>query len=131
MTIGNLIKQRRLEQNITQINLAKRIGVSRQTISNWENDKTLPDIDYIIELAQLFNLSVDQLLAVDSQTVSSTETQSPNFLKRQLKRNFIFLLLFILCAVLDIRIAAILLLLIILLTIKQSIFDFFQLNIGR
>jgi transcriptional regulator with XRE-family HTH domain len=131
MTIGNIIKQRRIEQNITQIDLAKRIGVSRQTISNWENDKTLPDIDYIIELAQLFNLSVDQLLIIDSQSISPTEIQSPNFLKRQLKRNFIFLLLFILCAVLDISNAAIVLLLIILLTIKQSIFDFFQLNIGR
>ncbi|MTD41621.1 helix-turn-helix domain-containing protein [Erwinia sp. CPCC 100877] len=129
--IGHFIKQKRIEQNITQTDLAKKIGVSRQTISNWENDRTLPDIDYLIKLAQTYNLSLDQLLAIDSQASTPVETQRPIFLRKQLKRNLVFLLLFILCAVLDIRNAAIVLLFIILLTIKQSIFDFFQLNIGR
>lgn len=132
MSIGQLIKKKRVEQNITQIELAKKVGVSRQTISNWENDRTLPDIDCLIELSAIYNLSIDQLISnnlpVSSQVESSTETI---FLNRQLKRNLIYILLLLLCVVIDISNASIVLLVIVLLIIKQSLFDFFQLIIGR
>ncbi len=47
MTIGKTIKQLRLTHNLSQEVLAEQLGVSRQTISNWENDRTVPALDYM------------------------------------------------------------------------------------
>lgn len=56
------IKYFRLKNNITQTDLAKKIGVSHQTISNYENKVRHADIDMIIELASVFHVSLDELI---------------------------------------------------------------------
>lgn len=62
MTIGELLKEARLQAGLTQEKVAEAIGVSRQSISNWENDKTYPDVINIIALSELYQVSLDYLL---------------------------------------------------------------------
>ena len=62
MELGNKILELRKKQNITQEELAEKIGVTRQTISKWELGETAPDIKQAKVLAQLFNISLDELV---------------------------------------------------------------------
>ena len=62
MEIGNKILSLRKENNITQEELASKLGVARQTISKWELGETSPDIKQAKVLAQLFNISLDELV---------------------------------------------------------------------
>lgn len=62
MTIGELLKEARLQAGMTQEKVAEAIGVSRQSISNWENDKTYPDVINVIALSELYQVSLDYLL---------------------------------------------------------------------
>lgn len=62
MTIGQKIIQLRNAADISQEQLAETLGVSRQSISKWEMDQALPQIDKIIQLAEIFSVSTDELL---------------------------------------------------------------------
>lgn len=57
MDIGKRIREYRKIYNFSQEQLADKIFVSRQTVSNWENNKTYPDIQIIVSLSILFNVS--------------------------------------------------------------------------
>ena len=65
MTIGEKILSLRKKHGMSQDELAKKLLVSRQTISLWEKDKTLPTIDNLIRLKEIFNTSVDEILALE------------------------------------------------------------------
>ena len=65
MELGKQIKMYRLENKLSQEELANRIYVSRQTISNWENDKSYPDINSLVLLSEVFKVSLDNLIKVD------------------------------------------------------------------
>lgn len=65
MDIGSRIKKYREEQNISQEELALKIFVSRQTISNWETNKSYPDIKSLIMLSNIFNVSLDNFIKKD------------------------------------------------------------------
>lgn len=71
MDLGQTLKEKRKEVQLTQEQLAEKIFVSTKTISNWENDKTTPDIDSLIRLANLFDLSLDNLLLEGSDVVEN------------------------------------------------------------
>ena len=62
MTIGQKILQLRSDANISQEQLAETLGVSRQSVSKWEMDQALPQIDKVIQLSELFSVSTDALL---------------------------------------------------------------------
>lgn len=62
MDIGNKLQRARAKANLTQEQVAETLGVSRQTISNWENEKTYPDIKSVVTLSDLYNVSLDYLL---------------------------------------------------------------------
>lgn len=62
MLIGDKLKEARLKKNMTQEEVAEKIYVSRQSISNWENNKTYPDIGNVIALSDLYEISLDELL---------------------------------------------------------------------
>ncbi len=62
MTIGEKISQLRIAQNISQEQLAEKICVSRQSVSKWEMDQALPQIDKVLQLCELFDISTDELL---------------------------------------------------------------------
>ena len=61
MTLGERIQALRKEQGLSQEELAEAIGVSRQSVSKWENDAALPDTDNVIQLSRLFGVSTDVL----------------------------------------------------------------------
>ena len=61
MDFGKQIKQMRLERKLTQEQMAEQLGVSRQAVSNWENNKNLPDLELIISMSRLFSVSLDDL----------------------------------------------------------------------
>ena len=65
MELGNQIKKMRNELSLSQDELAEKIFVSRQSISNWENDKTYPDIKSLILLSEVFSVSLDTLVKGD------------------------------------------------------------------
>lgn len=65
MELGKQIKKYRTNINLSQEQLAERIFVSRQTISNWENDKNYPDIKSLLLLSEVFKISLDDLVKGD------------------------------------------------------------------
>lgn len=62
MDIGTKIKEARIAAQLTQEQVAESLGVSRQTMSNWENNKTYPDIVNVIKMSDLYAVSLDHLL---------------------------------------------------------------------
>ena len=69
MELGKQIRMYRLENKLSQEELADRIYVSRQTISNWENDKSYPDINSLVLLSEVFKISLDRLIKGDIETM--------------------------------------------------------------
>ena len=66
MNIGLKIKQLRREKNITQEELGELVGLTSKAISRWENDTSYPDITLLPILANIFEISVDELLGVEN-----------------------------------------------------------------
>ena len=65
MELSSQISSQRLEHGVSQDDLAEVIFVSRQTVSNWENDKTYPDVQSLELLSQLFGITIDELVQGD------------------------------------------------------------------
>ncbi|WP_436885028.1 helix-turn-helix transcriptional regulator [Staphylococcus chromogenes] len=65
MELSKQIKKYRKEQNLSQEDLAEKIHVTRHTISNWERDKNIPDLNSLILLSEIFNTSLDNLVKGD------------------------------------------------------------------
>ena len=66
MELARQLKLKREERGLSQDEVAKAIFVSRQTVSNWENDKTYPDVQSLLLLSQLFGVSIDELIKGDA-----------------------------------------------------------------
>lgn len=67
MTLNENIKQLRQSRNLSQVDLARALGVTKQSISNWENNNIQPSIDMLIHLAQFFSVSTDFMLGLDER----------------------------------------------------------------
>lgn len=80
MEIGKKLKDARMKSGFTQEMVAEKINVSRQTISNWENEKSYPDIISVIELSSLYSISLDDLLKGDEKMMEHLE-ESTNVVK--------------------------------------------------
>lgn len=65
MNLGNNLYQARKKKGLSQEDAAEKLGVSRQTISKWETDETLPDIRQAKKLSMLYGLSLDELISFD------------------------------------------------------------------
>ena len=62
MSLGNKLAEARKKQNLTQEQLAERLGVTRQAVSRWESDAAYPETDKIVRMAQILEVSCDYLL---------------------------------------------------------------------
>lgn len=62
MSLGQQLKKFRESQNLSQEDVAKKIGVTRQAVYKWENDKSYPDIDNLIILSEFYNVTLDDLI---------------------------------------------------------------------
>lgn len=78
MTIGSTIRQLRQEQDITQEQLAEALGITSRAVSQWECDRTTPDISQLPALANFFDVTTDHLLGVD---ISRKEYEISKILK--------------------------------------------------
>ena len=67
--LNEKIKKLRISYNMSQVDLAKRLGVSKQCVSNWENDNVQPSIEMLIKIAKFFNVSTDYLLDLDEKNL--------------------------------------------------------------
>ncbi|QQK08272.1 helix-turn-helix domain-containing protein [Miniphocaeibacter halophilus] len=100
MEIGIKLKRARENANFTQEDIAYRLNVTRQTISNWENEKSYPDIVAVIKLSDIYNISLDDLLKDDYNMVKHLE-ESTNIVKSNKKLigiillNIVFIILLI------------------------------------
>lgn len=102
LQLGNKIKQLRLQKGITQDTLAKALNISYQTVSKWENNVSMPDIQLLPEIAVYFGCSIDDLFNLSEQaqferienmlemfeSLSTEEfSQAEQFLKNKLNNN--------------------------------------------
>lgn len=60
--IGKIIKENRIKNNLTQAELADKLGITYQAVSKWENGKNIPDIAILTEISKLFDLDINELL---------------------------------------------------------------------
>ncbi len=66
MEIKDKIKQLRKNKNLSQERLAEELNISRQAVTKWESGETMPDIDNLIQISDIFNISLDRLLKDDN-----------------------------------------------------------------
>ncbi|WP_216358473.1 helix-turn-helix domain-containing protein [Weissella confusa] len=69
LAIGEKIKELRLASGWSQGDLATRVLVSRQSVSKWENNITVPDIEKLVDLSELFDVSLDELILSKTDNV--------------------------------------------------------------
>ena len=74
---ANRLLQYRKKMNLSQEELASRIGVSRQAVSKWERAEASPDTDNLILLADIYGVSLDELLKGEKETESETQSEEP------------------------------------------------------
>ena len=67
-TFGNIIVSLRKEKGMTQLELAEKMGVTDKAVSKWERDLSFPDVSSIPKLAEIFEVSVDDLMQVKTKT---------------------------------------------------------------
>ena len=84
MEIGKKLKSARTKADLTQEQVAEKILVSRQTISNWENERSYPDIVSVIKLSDLYSISLDELLKGDQKMIDHLN-ESTNIVKSNKK----------------------------------------------
>lgn len=97
MELGKQIKKYRNEFDISQDELAEKVYVSRQTISNWENDKNYPDINSLLRLSEVFHVSIDILIRGDIEEIKAEISQEDRH--RFKKTSNIFTALFLVALV--------------------------------
>ena len=93
MELGKQIKRYRVEANLSQEELADKVFVSRQTISNWENDKNYPDINSLVLMSEVFHVSLDHLVKGDLERMKK-EIDKQEYAEFQ-KNSNIFSILFV------------------------------------
>lgn len=71
--LGQRIQELRSGCGWSQVEVAKRLKVTKQTVSNWENENILPSIDMLVRVAKLFNVSTDYLLGLENVPRLSVE----------------------------------------------------------
>lgn len=74
-TLGTRLAELRKKYNFTQADIGEKLNVSVQAVSKWENDLSLPDYDYLIKLADLFNTSIDVLLGRKKKLLDKKKTK--------------------------------------------------------
>lgn len=65
--LNERIRKLRLERNLSQVDLAKKLNVTKQSVSNWENDNIQPSIEMLVKLAEAFSVSTDYLLGLEDR----------------------------------------------------------------
>ena len=67
--INKNIRDLRVSMKISQVELAQELGVTKQCVSNWENDNILPSVEMLVKMAKFFNVTTDYLLGLDNKQI--------------------------------------------------------------
>lgn len=86
MTLGEHIRTLRIQHKLSQEDLAARLDVSRQSVSKWETDASVPDLDKLVKLSDLFSVSLDQLVRGDTAKPETAYFPSPTVGPRPLRQ---------------------------------------------
>ncbi|MDT2829905.1 helix-turn-helix domain-containing protein [Vagococcus carniphilus] len=89
MILGEKIKSIRQENKLSQEEFSEKFNVTRQTVSNWENGKSVPDLETIVRMSSEFNVSTDELLKEDKSVVQKIDSEKK-------KKNTLFMILIVL-----------------------------------
>ena len=76
LKMGQFLKELRKEKGMTQEELAEKLYVNSRSISRWENAKTMPDFDVLIELAKLYDISIEELLSGERTEIMDKQTEN-------------------------------------------------------
>ncbi|MGX7775847.1 helix-turn-helix domain-containing protein [Streptococcus pluranimalium] len=93
MKIGQHIYQLRTTQNLTQEELASKVYVTRQTVSNWERGYSYPDLQSLMTISEYFNISVHELLKEDLPTIERSLSMKVHQHFQKLSTEFTLLLI--------------------------------------
>ena len=77
--LSTRIKELRVARNLSQVQMAKLLGVTKQSISNWENNNIQPSVDMLVSIARLFSVSTDYMLCLDDRQVLDVSGLSPEY----------------------------------------------------
>lgn len=83
MSLGETIYKLRTEKQLSQGDLADMLEVSRQSISKWENNSAIPELDKIVKLSEIFDVSLDMLVKGVEKGNSSATINTPESEKRE------------------------------------------------
>lgn len=75
--LGQNIKTLRNSRGISQVELAEALFVSKQSVSNWENDNIMPSVDMLMKIAKYFSVTTDYLLGLESDDYINTNGLTP------------------------------------------------------
>ena len=78
MNLADNLKKIRKEHNLSQEQLAEKLGVSRQSVSKWESNLAYPEMDKVLQLCKMFNLNIDELLNQDIKEVNDNKQTKNN-----------------------------------------------------
>lgn len=87
---GEKLKMLREQTDITQEKVSQKLNVTRQSVSNWENNKNYPDLTTLVTLSQLYNISLDDLLKDENNVVKSMKTELNSYRSSELIKLIIF-----------------------------------------
>lgn len=77
MTLGERIYQYRTERGLSQLEVAEQLDVSRQSVSKWETDGAVPDLDKLVKLSGLFGVTMDELVKGEGPAAPASEAPAP------------------------------------------------------
>ena len=81
MNLKDNLKKIRKEYNLSQEELADKLGVSRQSVSKWESGGAYPEMDKVLQICKIFNLNIDELLNQDIKEVTESKQSKNNINK--------------------------------------------------
>ena len=93
MELGNKIMKLRKEKKLSQETLADMLGVTRQTISNWELNVTKPDISQVKNISKYFNISIDELLDNDIRDIIEKKVSNTEKITNKTRKNIKILII--------------------------------------
>ncbi|MDA2325736.1 helix-turn-helix transcriptional regulator [Bacillus albus] len=91
MSLGQQLKKFRELQNLSQEDVAKKIGVTRQAVYKWENDKSYPDIDNLVILSEFYNVTLDDLIKGNDSFKKKIKIDNENYASFYISFILIFL----------------------------------------
>jgi transcriptional regulator with XRE-family HTH domain len=81
--LSEKIKNSRIQKGLTQVQVSKRLNVTKSAVNAWETNGTTPSLIYIVKLAQIFNVSTDYLLGLNEREGLSVSIESFNDLQKE------------------------------------------------